>query len=70
MAKKKETKPYRINLTFTEEQTQKLNDYIIKVAQKQGRVPHAIKTKLLRWAFNEWMTKYGNNYDIDWDSKE
>ena len=70
VARKKNIRPDRINLGLTEAQTEKLNDYIIKVAQEQGRVPHAIKTKLLRMAFDEWMEKHGEDYDIDWGSKD
>jgi len=60
----------RMNLTLTEEQTEKLNNYIVKVAQKLGRVPYAIKTKLARWAMDEWFERHGNDFDIDWDSRE
>ena len=70
VAKKKKTEPDRINLTLTETQTEKLNGYIIKVAQRQGKFPHAIKTKLLRMAFDEWMQKHGEDHDIDWDSRD
>ena len=57
-------------MTLTEEQTEKLNNYIVKVAQKLGRVPYAIKTKLARWAMDEWFERHGNDFDIDWDSRE
>lgn len=66
----KEMEPERLNLTLTPTQTKKLNNYIINVAQKQGKIPHAIKTKLLRWAFDEWFENYGENYDIDWSKKK
>jgi len=64
--KKKQMKPERMNLTLTKEQTEKLNSYIISVANKQGRVPYAIKTKLARRAIDEWFERHGEDYDIDW----
>lgn len=71
MAKKKQSvEPDRLNLTLTPEQTVKLNSYIIEVAKKQGRVPYAIKTKLLRAALDEWMKNHGEDLDIDWDTQE
>jgi len=62
--------PERLNLTLTEAQTRKLNDYVIKVAQKQGKVPSAVKTKLLRWAFDEWYERHSEDLDIDWSERE
>ena len=70
VARKKKIEPARINLGLTKAQTEKLNDYIIKVGQEQGEIPYAIKTKLLRMAFDEWMEKHGEDYDIDWDSRD
>lgn len=62
--------PERLNLTLTETQTEKLNTYIIKVGQKQGKIPHAIKTKVLRWALDEWFEDHGEDYDIDWSKRK
>ena len=70
VARKKKIKPARINLGLTMAQTEKLNDYIIKAAQHQGKVPSKIKTKILRMAFDEWMEKHGEDYDIDWNSRD
>jgi len=67
MAKKRELKPERLNLTLTLEQTQKLNTYIINVGKKQGRIPSAIKTKILRAALDEWFQKHENDLNIDWE---
>jgi len=69
LAKKKEAKPERLQLTLTLEQTQKFNAYIINVGKKQGRIPSAIKTKILRAALDEWFQHHGNNFDIDWEQK-
>jgi len=67
MAKKRELKPERLNLTLTLEQTQKLNTYIINVGKKHGRIPSAIKTKILRAALDEWFQKHETDFNIDWD---
>jgi len=68
MAMKK--KPFRMTLTLIEEQAEKLNNYIVNVAKKQGRIPHAIQTKLSRWAIEEWLERHGEDFDIDWDSRD
>ena len=70
MARKKSVRWKRINLGLSEAQAEKFNDYVIKVAQRQGKIPHAIGTKLLRMAFDEWMEKHGEDYDIDWNSRD
>jgi len=70
MAKKREVKPDRLNITLTPTQTQKLNTYIINVGKKQGRIPGAIKTKILRAALDEWFQKHENDFNIDWEQKE
>jgi len=67
MAKKREMKPDRLNITLTPEQTQKLNTYIINVGKKQGRIPGAIKTKILRAALDEWFQKHESDFNIDWE---
>ena len=72
MAKKnnKITKPERLNITFTVEQTRQLNTYIIKVGSEQGRIPSGIKTKILRAAFDGWIKHHENEFDIDWTTKD
>jgi len=69
MAKKKERKPERLNITLTREQTEKLNTYIISVGKKQGRIPSAIKTKIIRVALDEWFQHHENDFNIDWEQK-
>jgi len=70
MAKKKETKAERLNITLTPEQTRRLNTYIINTGKKQGRIPSAIKTKILRAALDEWFQKHENDFDIDWEKRK
>lgn len=67
MAKKKEAKPERLNITLTPAQTEKFNAYIINVGKKQGRVPPAIRTKIMRTALSEWLKNHENELDIDWE---
>lgn len=70
MAKKKNIEPARINLTLTPEQNRKLSNYLVNVVKKQGEVPKNLQTKLLRWAFDEWVEKHGEDYDIDWSARD
>lgn len=65
-----EKKKVRMTLTLLPEQAERLHNYIVDVAKKQGRIPHAIQTKLSRWAIDEWLERHGEDFDIDWDSRE
>lgn len=60
----------RLNVYLKPKQREKINDYVVKTVNKQGKVPARIEQKILRWAFDEWIEKHGKDYDIDWDSKE
>jgi len=57
----------RFTLTLPHEQGKKLNKYCLAVASKRGKMPYAIKTKILRMALDEWLDKHGSDYDIDFD---
>jgi len=70
MAKKKETKPDRLNITLTITQTEKLNTYIINVGRKIGRIPAGMKTKILRAALDEWFQNHEKDFEIDWDKQD
>jgi len=54
----------RFTLTLPPKQSKKLNDYCIEVAKKRGKMPHAIKTKILRMSLDEWLEEHGSDYDI------
>jgi len=54
----------RLNLTLPPELNKRLNDYVIKYAQRHGKIPHAIRTKIARMAIEEWLDKNQNNFDI------
>jgi len=70
MARKKEPKRERLNLTLTPAQSEKFNAYIINLGKKLGRIPAGIKTKILRAALNEWFEHHENDFNIDWDEQE
>jgi len=54
----------RINLTLTTEQSKKLNGYILAVANKRGKMPTKMKTKIGRMAMDEWLEKHGEDLDL------
>jgi len=54
----------RFSLTLQPKQSKRLNEYCLAVANKQGKMPHAIKTKIMRMALDEWLEKHGKDYDI------
>jgi len=54
----------RFSLTLQPKQSRKLNDYCLAVANKQGKMPHAIKTKIMRMALDEWLEEHDSDYDI------
>lgn len=65
MRKKEEYLIDRINLTIPPELAKKLNDYCLAVANKRGRMPHAIKTKIARMALQEWLERHDKDFDIE-----
>jgi hypothetical protein len=60
----------RLNLTLTRELEDRLNNYVLEVHKKLGRLPYGVRTKLGRMALEEWFERHGNDFDIDWDSRE
>jgi len=69
MAKRnrKPAKPDRLSVTLTAEESEKLNKYIIKTGERQGRIPSSIKTKIIRAAVDEWFRNHENDFDINWE---
>jgi hypothetical protein len=57
-------KSLRLNLTLTPELNQRLNKYVLEVANKHGMIPYAIRTKIGRLAIEEWLDKHENDLDI------
>jgi hypothetical protein len=56
-------KGQRLNLTLTPELNQRLNKYVLQVANKRGEIPHAIRTKIVRAAVEEWLQNHENDLD-------
>jgi len=54
----------RLNVQLTPEQSKMLNDYCLAVANKLGRMPYAIKTKIGRMAIDEWLQKHAKDLNI------
>jgi hypothetical protein len=54
----------RFSLTLQPKQSKRLNEYCLAVANKKGKMPHAIKTKIMRMALDEWLEKHDSDYDI------
>lgn len=61
---KKNDKGERIYPKLTPEQTKRLNNYCLAMANKQGKMPYAIKTKILRKAIEEWLDKHEKDLTI------
>lgn len=57
-------KKERFSVTLPPKQSRKLNNYCLGVANKQGKMPHAIKTKIMRRALDEWLEQHGSDFDI------
>ena len=53
----------RINLGLSAELDKRLNTYVLKVAQKKGKIPHAITSKIARKALIEWLDKHENDLE-------
>ena len=68
MARKKERMEARINLYLTPEQKKRLDQYIVNVGIKLGRIPKVMWTKIGRMAIEEWLDRHENDFDIDWNS--
>jgi hypothetical protein len=59
----KETRE-RFPLRLSPELEKKLNDYVLKVANKKGKVPYGIYQKIGEKALNDWLDKHGDDLDI------
>ena len=61
---KKEKAGEWISFELTPELSKRLNAYIIAVANKKGKLPYAIRTKIGRMALKEWLDKYEKDLDL------
>jgi len=56
----------RLNLILPPELNRKLDEFILKVANKQGRMPpQGIKTAIGRMALGEWLDRHSNDTNIN-----
>jgi hypothetical protein len=53
----------RINLTLPKDLDERLNRYVLEVARKQGKIPYAIRTKIVRIALEEWLSNHEDDLD-------
>jgi hypothetical protein len=56
-------KELRISLTLTPELNQRLNKYVLEVANKRGKIPYAARTNISRAALEEWLDKHEKDYN-------
>jgi len=54
----------RLNLTLSLELNQRLNKYVLEIANRRGEIPHAIRTKIARAAIEEWLNKHEKDFGI------
>jgi ferredoxin-NADP reductase len=53
-----------LNVKLTPELQKKLDAYTLAVANKKGRIPFALRTRIALMALEEWFEKHGDNLDI------
>lgn len=56
-------KKMRLNLTLEPELAKRLNNYMLKVAEKRGEIPYALKTKIVYAALKEWLDNHERDYN-------
>ena len=52
-----------LTIRLTPELSERINKYILAVANKKGSIPYALRTKIALEALNEWLNKYENDLD-------
>lgn len=63
----KNPKSERVNVTLSPKEAGRLNKYCVEIAKRNGRIPHAIKQKIGRMAFEEWLDKHEKDLTINFD---
>jgi hypothetical protein len=53
-----------MSFELTPELSKRLNAYILAVANRKGKLPYAIRTKIGRMALKEWLDKHEKNLDL------
>lgn len=54
-----------LNLGLTEELDKRLNAYCVKKVQKNGKIPHGLRTKIARHALKEWLDRHENDLTLE-----
>ena len=62
MAKRKF--PPRMNYVIPPKTNKRLNDYIVRRTQKNGKITHAIKSKIGKMSLEEWLDEHENDVTI------
>ena len=60
-------KSERVNVTLSPKDAERLNKYCVEIAKRNGKIPHAIKQKIGRMAFEEWLDKHEKDLTINFD---
>lgn len=60
-------KPGRVNVTLPPKLNARLNKYCVEIAKRNEKIPHAIKQKIGRMAFQEWLDKHENDLTIKFE---
>lgn len=58
-------KTERLNLYFPPDLSKRLDEYVLKFAEKQRREIFGIKTAVCRKAIEEWLENHANDFDVD-----
>lgn len=57
----------RIGVTLPPEDAARLNKYCVEIANRNGKIPHALKQKIGRMAFKEWLDKHEKDLTINFE---
>ena len=52
-----------VTVRLTPELAEKMNSYLLAVANKMGRIPQGLKTKIVLEALEEWFKKHGSEIE-------
>jgi hypothetical protein len=55
--------PEWLTVRLTPELMEKMNSYLLAVANKMGRIPQGLKTKIVHEALEEWFKNHGSNLE-------
>lgn len=53
-----------VNVGLPEDLDKRLNTYILKRAQNDGKIAFGLKTAIMRMALSEWLAKYENDLSL------